>query len=244
MNDASTPISRRALTIMVLVALVFPTLVTWVYFIWLKDSPAGLQQSAYSMGKAIQFTLPIVWVLLVERRRPRWSRPALRGVLESVGFGLLILAVMLLVWNYWLQPGGYLDAASGEIRKKVLGIGLDTPQKYFAVGLFYSLGHSLLEEYYWRWFVFRELQKLLPLSVAIVLSSLGFMAHHVLVLGMYFGTFSFATLFLSLSTAVGGAIWAWLYYRSGSLVGPWLSHMLVDAGIFIIGYDIVGQVLK
>ena len=32
---------------------------------------------------------------------------------------------------------------------------------------------------------------------------------------------------------------AWLYRRSGSLVGPWLSHLLVDAGIMVIGYDLL-----
>ena len=30
-----------------------------------------------------------------------------------------------------------------------------------------------------------------------------------------------------------GAAWAWIYHRSGSLLGPWLSHLLIDAGIFV-----------
>ena len=36
-----------------------------------------------------------------------------------------------------------------------------------------------------------------------------------------------------------GVVWALLYYRSKSLWGPWLSHAIVDAGIFAIGYDLV-----
>jgi membrane protease YdiL (CAAX protease family) len=39
--------------------------------------------------------------------------------------------------------------------------------------------------------------------------------------------------------AAGGAVWAWVYHRSGSLLGPWLSHMLVDAGIFLVGYQML-----
>ena len=27
--------------------------------------------------------------------------------------------------------------------------------------------------------------------------------------------------------------------ESGSLLGPWLSHCLIDAAIFLIGYDLV-----
>jgi hypothetical protein len=34
-----------------------------------------------------------------------------------------------------------------------------------------------------------------------------------------------------------------LYRRSGSLYGPWLSHLLVDAAIFWIGYDLVADLL-
>jgi membrane protease YdiL (CAAX protease family) len=40
---------------------------------------------------------------------------------------------------------------------------------------------------------------------------------------------------------VGGAFWAWLYHRSRSLWGPWLSHALVDATIFVIGWDLITQ---
>jgi len=61
----------------------------------------------------------------------------------------------------------------------------------------------------------------------------------VLVLGFYFGFTNPATYVLASCIAIGGAAWAWLYQRSGSLVGSWLSHMLVDAAIFVIGYDLV-----
>jgi uncharacterized protein len=36
----------------------------------------------------------------------------------------------------------------------------------------------------------------------------------------------------------GGAFWAWLYHRSGNLIAPWLSHALIDAAIFTVGYDL------
>jgi hypothetical protein len=39
--------------------------------------------------------------------------------------------------------------------------------------------------------------------------------------------------------AAGGAFWAWLYQRSGSLVGPWLGHLLADAAIFTVGWQLV-----
>jgi uncharacterized protein len=51
------------------------------------------------------------------------------------------------------------------------------------------------------------------------------------------------TWLFSLSVAVGGAFWAWLYQRTGSLYGPWLSHLLVDAAIFLVGYDLASDLL-
>jgi hypothetical protein len=33
-------------------------------------------------------------------------------------------------------------------------------------------------------------------------------------------------------------LWAAVYERTGCLYGPWISHLLVDAGIMWIGYDL------
>ena len=116
---------------------------------------------------------------------------------------------------------------------------INSAAKYALMGVFYAAVHSLMEEYYWRWFVFAQLRRMTTLGPAIVISSLGFMAHHVLVLSVYFGWGTFLSLFFSLSVAVGGVAWSWLFHRSRSLFGPWLSHALVDAGIFLVGFEIV-----
>ena len=135
------------------------------------------------------------------------------------------------------------DSAGRAIHLKVEGFRVDGFWPYFALGAFYSICHSLLEEYYWRWFVFAELQKLTPRLVAIAVSSLGFAAHHVIVLAKYFGYASPLTWVFSLGVAIGGVIWAWQFSRSQSLWGIWLSHLLVDAAIFLIGYDMVRAIL-
>lgn len=132
----------------------------------------------------------------------------------------------------------------GVIRQKISAMELDQPWKFISLGVFYSLFHSLLEEYYWRWFVFGQLRRLVPFWPAVVISSLGFMAHHVVVVGAYFGMASRETWLISFSIATGGVFWAWLYQRSGSLVGPWLSHLLVDSAIFAIGYEIARELIE
>jgi len=44
---------------------------------------------------------------------------------------------------------------------------------------------------------------------------------------------------MSLAVATGGLIWAMLFQRSGSLVPGWISHAIVDAAIFFVGYLLV-----
>ena len=146
---------------------------------------------------------------------------------------------MMILYRDWLGPAGYLDVAREPIREKLAGFGLTTVGRYVAFGAFLSLAHSFLEEYYWRWFVFGQLRRLVPLSAAIVVSSLGFMLHHVIVLSTYFGWFSLESVLFSLAVALGGAVWAWIYHRSDSLYGPWLSHAIVDVAVFAVGYDLM-----
>ena len=125
-----------------------------------------------------------------------------------------------------------------EIRSRVDKLSLDHVSGYLALGGFYSLVHSFLEEYYFRWFVFGRARRLTGFVAAALMSAVSFMAHHVIVLAVFFGP-SPHTLFLSFSIAIGGVLWAYHYERSGSLLGPWISHMLVDAGIFAVGYHML-----
>ena len=138
-----------------------------------------------------------------------------------------------------LRDTSAFAAAAPKIHAKINQFGIDAAWKYAVLGVFYSLIHSFLEEYYWRWFVFRQLHKLLPLWTAILISALAFMGHHVIVLSQFFSELPWLAWLLSAAVAIGGVFWAWLYDRCGSLYSAWLSHLLIDAGIFWVGYDLV-----
>lgn len=230
----------RARWIVVLVALLWPGAISLMDFVLLADDTSGLQQGLFVGGKVLQFLLPVAWVLAAERFRPQWSKLfSTAGLGLGLAFGLAVAGAGLAVYYWWIKPAGWLDFAGPEIAKKIEDFHVDTVWAYFTLAAFYSLIHSLLEEYYWRWFVFGQLDKLCRLWPAIVISALGFTLHHVFVLGTYFGWANPATWLFSGAVTVGGVVWAWLYARSGSLLGPWLGHALVDAGIFLVGYDMV-----
>ena len=105
------------------------------------------------------------------------------------------------------------------------------------IAIFITVINSSVEEYYWRWFAFSKLSKITSSRKAILLSALGFSFHHLIVLITYFGP-GYGILF-SFGTFMGGAIWAYLYDRYDSILPCIVSHVIVDAAVMIIGYDII-----
>lgn len=226
-------------------AIVLPSIMAWIYFV--AASPAGAtaeEPSAfvrvfYALGKVVQIGLPIAWVWLTSRGELRFTRPASRGVGTGIAFGLAVGAFAFSV--YWVLQSNttVFHGVPVRIREKLNEFGVAAPMRYVALAGFLSIINSAMEEYYWRWFVFARLKKHASLATAVTVSSLGFMAHHVIVLNVYFpGHFWTAVVPFSLAIAFGGAVWAWLYHQTGSLIGPWISHFLVDVAVMAIGYDL------
>jgi membrane protease YdiL (CAAX protease family) len=243
-GSARVRLPAKAVTSLALAfALFFPTLAAWSYFLALaKESTQvnPLQQAAYLAGKVVQFTFPVVYLVLCREPWPRFVWPRPNGISLGLAFGLLVAGLMLGVYFGILRHSPVLARTPDLIRAKLEQVGMSTPGRYILLSAFIVAAHSLLEEYYWRWFVFGRLRQLLPLAAAVALSSLAFMSHHVVILYVYLpGRFLSAVMPFSLGIALGGAFWAWLYDRAGTLYAPWLSHLLVDAAIFVIGWDLL-----
>ena len=223
----------------VIFGLVFPMIITWGYFIFASSYVSSVQQATYLVVKCVQFAFPLVWVLLVLRGPLRFRPPTIQGLVLGAAFGVAVVGAGWFLFDLVLEDTAGFAAAVPRIRDKIAQFGIKSVWTYAALGLFYSLIHSLLEEYYWRWFVFGQLRKLVPLWPAIIVSALGFMGHHVILLSEFFKEAPWLAWLLSSLVAVGGVFWAWLYERTGSIYSTWLSHLLIDAGIFWIGYDLV-----
>jgi membrane protease YdiL (CAAX protease family) len=218
----------------------------YAYFVALSPAVATdpqanpLVQAVYAVGKVIQFSLPVAWVALTDRAalRPKW--PGWRGVPFGVAFGLVAAALTLVLYYGWLSRSSLFRDTPARVQSKVAEFGLATPVGYLGLAGFLAVFHSLLEEYYWRWFVYGQLRRHLSQAFALAVSGMAFMSHHVLVLYVYFpGWLWTAVVPFSLCIAAAGVVWAWLYERSGSLLGPWLSHLIVDAAIMAVGYDLL-----
>jgi membrane protease YdiL (CAAX protease family) len=185
----------------------------------------------------VQFLVPLLVVWLLQRRVPWPERPRFGGMVTGAASGLLVAAGIFALYYGWLANSRILAGAPDAVREKVTQLGLASPARYWLLAAAYTFGHSLFEEYYYRWFVFGYLRKLMPLAPAAIASSLAFMAHHVILLYVLLpGQFLVAAVPLSLCIAVGGAFWCWLYERTGTIYAAWVSHGIVDAAIFVLGW--------
>ena len=235
-DNAQAVVSRKVLWF----AVCYPTVLTVLYFIVLDGTSSVVQGMVFSIGKTIQFGLPVWIVLRVNKEQLGVHRPRAAGVSMGVLFGLLALALIVGIYQLALKPNaGIMSLLDEQVTSKVEGFQLNSVAAYTALAAFYCLIHSAMEEYYWRWFVFNRFLRHWSLGQACAISSIGFMAHHVIVLGMFFGFENWMTYVFSTGVAVGGAVWAWIYNRSGNLYSAWISHAFVDAAIFWVGYDIL-----
>jgi membrane protease YdiL (CAAX protease family) len=153
-------------------------------------------------------------------------------------FGVMIAAVI--AGTYILFGRDLIDVE--HMRQAASANGIGTPGKYllFVTGL--TLVNSLLEEYVWRWFVFRQCERLVPSgggggAMAVILSALMFTLHHFIALAAQ--TSLSVTLLGSLGVFIGGCAWSWCYLRYRSVWPGWVSHVIVDAAVFVVGWMIL-----
>jgi membrane protease YdiL (CAAX protease family) len=233
---------RRGEAGALLFAMLFPLLAAWLYFLVFTDRQS--LPAIYSISKVVQFSFPLAWTLAVTRGRlPRLSL-APRALLEGVASGLVMMLALFLVYVALQDQAPLLEEARPRILERVQAFGIDTPMRFLGLALFLSVIHSLLEEYYWRWFVFGRLQERMHVAGAVALSSVAFTLHHVIVLHAFLGPrFWPATLGFSLAVAGGGAAWAMIYRRCKRLAAPWISHILVDLAILSMGYDLIRDLM-
>jgi membrane protease YdiL (CAAX protease family) len=154
----------------------------------------------------------------------------------AVGLGAIVLCQGLFCFT------GLFDRVGPQVAARLRALGLASLGGYAVAALFYSFAHSLLEEYYWRWFVYGFLRTSFSRTPANAMASISFAAHHAVVLSCYFPTMWMAAL-LATAVAIGGSVWRWMYERHRTLLGIWLSHLLVDLAIMTVGWFLVASYL-
>ncbi len=206
------------------------------------DGLNSIRKMSIWLGKLVQFSLPLPFLMLMRPTRPSapLAFPRWKNLLWGVSFGVLVSVAFITLYYGFLQEHPVAMAFSKKLYAYLAESDLASPPGFLTLGLFTAIVHSFLEEYYWRWFVFGRMEKYFPLWTAIILSSLGFMSYHVVLLWHYFPNQLFTVVVPgSLAVAIGGVFWAWLYNRDKSLSSVWISHLLVDGAMVYVEYQML-----
>ena len=221
-------------------AMSLPLIASFFYFVILSGSPVG--QAVYSGTKLFTVVLPVIAILWIFKEPHRFALKQLwkdRELhLKSIPLGIISGGVILGVMVVLMKTPVWTEVQAGgpAIREKVENLGI--LKHYILFAIFVSFIHSLIEEYYWRWFVYGQLRDLVKPWMAHSLAAISFAAHHIVVTTQFF-PLALGVVF-GLLVGVGGLIWSLQYQKQRSLLGPWVSHMITDIGLLSLGYFLAG----
>jgi uncharacterized protein len=219
-------------------ALLVPVPTIGVYFGMWDKSTAGsaLGDAIYLAGKVWLVFLPLAWLLLVQRGRLSWSPPRLGGFAFGICSGLIISLIILIAWL--LMGDALIDRET--VRDAAAQAGLDSTARYLMLAIYICTVNALIEEYVWRWFCFRQCERLTTAwrgGAAVILSAAFFTLHHILALAAQFG--AVAVILGSLGVFIGGCVWSYCYLRYRSIWPGYVSHAIVDVAVFAIGWYLI-----
>ena len=217
------PLARLVLLI---VALTLPALGAWLYYSVLSETHwAG---AMYLCIKISMIALGILgWKLSKTSLFASW-KVSRQQALVGFATGLAMSAFLAIAYVLLDQ---HLAPFADMLRFKTAS--LFPLAWYGVVGVIFSTVHAFFEEWYWRAFVNSELHSRMRPMQAMIVGSIAFSAHHAIVLGQIFTPH--LVLLMSIGIFTAGLFWSYLVKKTSSLTPGWISHIVVDGMIFILG---------
>lgn len=152
-----------------------------------------------------------------------------RGFLAALGLGAAVYAVIL--GGYFLvRPFFDFSGIAGKLTENA---GVDADNFLF-VALYISFVNSLLEEFFFRGFVFTNLKRLGSRGFAYWFSALTFALYHVAMMTGWFSPALFLLVMAGLT--IGGILFNYLNERLNCVYVSWLVHMFANFAINTIGF--------
>jgi membrane protease YdiL (CAAX protease family) len=187
-----------------------------IFIITLQSSKAKLAQSALIVLLELAYLLPVILIFIW--RRISWKALGFgkfNWSTLSIGCGLLFVGYILIILHNLLLFGLGVDTQGEEIVKMFEG--LDSPFWFFIVGAVFA---PLVEEIFFRGFLFQGFRERYGWPVGMLLSSAIFAAAHLDLVAL-------------IPTFILGNVLAYVYHRSNSVWPGIFLHFLVNAfGLF------------
>lgn len=222
--------NKKSLYFIVIPALFFQTIGAFLYFNTFFEP--HINQSIYTAIKLLLLLWPLLYFWKVHARNsnsPNYNQTFAWGL----GSGILGIIIFYIAFLFLKEQ---LITFAPLITQKATE--LNILNYYILFAIFLSFAHSFLEEYFWRMFVFNGLQKITNLHASYIIHGLAFAAHHFIVIYFISHYWSLA-LIGSLAITGAGIFWAWLYKKTNTIIGSWVSHICIDLILMYIGYILI-----
>ena len=219
---------NRHLTALILSAPV--TSIGAVMSLWVV--PERIGQTVLVVGQIWLLCLPVIWLLQIEHQAVKISQPKQFDYITGIIVGLSMFAAIVLVYWFWLQH--WIDV--NVVRERLDRVVKLDRRSFVLGGIYFTIVNALIEEYFWRWFVYSRCQELVSNSVAVWLTALFFTLHHTI--GLAFFTDWRTTLIGSLAVFIAGVIWSDYYRRYGSIWSNYISHAIADIALHLVAWQI------
>jgi uncharacterized protein len=229
----SSPSSPRLIQAYLALALIVPiSTIGALTSLWIAPGVVG--QRVVLICGLWMILFPAAWTLAVERRLPKPKLPNRNSVWLGALLGGLMFVIILA--SYGLLGKPLLNGSDILLQVRQIGFGNQTQ---FLLASFYgTFINSLVEEYLWRWFVYRNCVAISSKRTALWLSAFFFTIHHVLILLFYSHDWRIVG-FGSLAVFIAGAIWTKCYQCYHSIWPGYISHAAADLALAIIAWDLV-----
>jgi membrane protease YdiL (CAAX protease family) len=257
--------SRRSSLLALLLIAPAPSIGAYMMFWSYRGETLG--SVAYTLGKVILYGLPVVWLLFVDRQRLSLSRPERGGFGIGIALGFLISACIFATYSLFAKARIDASVIQRVVDENGLGVAWKYIAACIWLATVNALLEEYV--FRWFIYTRCEAMMAAPslsargagggssdLStdgahphpsppplrgggkwLAVILAGLIFTAHHVIVLKAYFEWD--ITLLASAGIFMGGCAWSALYLRYRSIWPGYVSHVIVDVAVFVIGWDLI-----
>ncbi|MEM9947776.1 MAG: type II CAAX endopeptidase family protein [Cyanobacteria bacterium P01_D01_bin.36] len=226
----NTMLRRRRSAIALLASVPFMS-VGVVAFLLFPSGTAG--QIILALCQLWLLSVPVVWLCQVERGPFQVSKPKRVDFVMGGIVGLLMFFIILAAYELLLKH--WIDSSS--VQDVLAQVGGFTPVTFWLGGIYFSFVNALIEEYFWRWFVFSRCEELLPTKAAVAVSALFFTLHHTIGLAAFAVGWRVVVVG-SLAVFVAGVVWSVTYQQFRSVWGSYVSHAIADIALHIVAWQV------
>lgn len=220
---------RTSLNIMLIMTLSIFTMFIVEYFI----VPGYIIKSVLKIS--MFFILPLIYIRFDDGINI-WDYFKIYSRRQFISAIVLGLATYMLIVGVYFILTTYIDLS--EIRKLLYKSQDINKNNFFYVAVYISFLNSLLEEFFFRGFLFLSLKKTTSRPLAYLVSALAFGLYHIGIMSDWFNVVIFLLALIALFGV--GLIFNYFNEESKNIYNSWLVHMFANFALNTIGFMIYG----